>query len=186
MKKFALVSAVLLLSTGLVFATPGSNDTPTAPASVNDSVIVTAALQGYLSLINLTPSTTFLLDASGSNDKTVSVATANVATNLKNWKMVVTAASATGSDTSALVSTDGNAYRIPYKLLLAGSSGTITDWTAAYVPAAGLSESYHNRVTNGTTGETITMSVIYGPEDTASWFAGLTYTDTVTVTLSAL
>jgi hypothetical protein len=184
MKKFVLVAAVLLLTTGFVFATPGSSDTPsTTPIQLKTGdVVVTAALQGYLTLSGLTPTTTFLLNTAGA---TVSVADATVATNLRNWNMTITALSSTSTD-SALVSTDGNAYRIPYQLSLASADPTIGNWTAAYIKTGGISQDFHNRVSGGADGKLITLSITYGGEQTATWFAGLTYTDTITVTVKAL
>ena len=184
MKKFALVAAVLLLTTGFVFASPGSNDAPTAVPTASDTVVVTAALQGYLTLSDLTPATTFLLNTAGD---TVNVADATVATNLRNWNMTITANSSTSTD-SALVSTDGNAYRIPYQLSLTSADPTISsaDWSAAYIKTGGISKDFHSRVSGGADGKSITLSITYGGEQTATWFAGLTYTDTITVTVKAL
>jgi hypothetical protein len=187
MKKFALVAAVLLLTTGFVFAESVPWSLPN-PANATSNVIVKAALGGYLTISNMTAETDITLNTSGD---TKQVATANVATNLKNWTLKVNATSAaSGSQTSALVTTDGGtSYRIPYTLTLVGpgNGSTIgsTVWSEKAIPSAGLIRSYSKRVTGGTGGEVVTLSVTYGAEDVANWFAGLVYTDTLTVTLSA-
>jgi len=49
----------------------------------------------------------------------------------------------------------------------------------------GISKSYHTRVTNGSTGETITLSIKYGRRRCTNWYAGLVYQDSITVTLAA-
>ncbi|MEN6399636.1 MAG: hypothetical protein ABFC74_04570 [Rectinema sp.] len=183
MKKFALVAAVLLLSTGFVFAVPGSFP-PADPSSVNASVVVKAALGGYLTISDMTSETDIVLNTAG---ETKQVATAQVATNLKNWTLSVTAASAasTGQE-GALVATDGGAsYRIPYKFTLVGETTIGTAFGEEEIAFGGISKSYHTRVTNGSTGETITLSIKYGAEDVANWYAGLVYQDSITVTLAA-
>lgn len=183
MKKFALVAAVLLLSTGFVFAVPASFP-PANPSSVNASVVVKAALGGYLTISNMTSETDIVLNTAG---ETKQVATAQVATNLKNWTLSVTAASAasTGQE-GALVATDGGAsYRIPYKFTLVGETTIGTAFGEEEIAFGGISKSYHTRVTNGSTGETITLSIKYGAEDVANWYAGLVYQDSITVTLAA-
>jgi len=66
MKKFALVAAVLLLSTGFVFAVPASDSfPPTNPVSVNASVAVKAALAGYLTISGMTNETDIVLNTAG-------------------------------------------------------------------------------------------------------------------------
>ena len=59
MKKFALVAAVLLLSTGFVFA---GSFPPANPADVNASVVVKAALAGYLTISGMTNETDIVLN----------------------------------------------------------------------------------------------------------------------------
>ncbi|HNX73417.1 MAG TPA: hypothetical protein PK759_02125 [Spirochaetales bacterium] len=185
MKKFALVAAVLLLSTGFVFAVPASDSfPPTNPVSVNASVAVKAALAGYLTISGMTNETDIVLNTAG---ETKQVATAQVATNLKNWTLKVTAASAASSgQTGALVTTDGGAsYRIPYKFTLVGGTTIGSAFGEQEIAFGGISKSYHTRVTGGSTGETITLSIKYGAEDVANWYAGLLYQDSITVTLAA-
>ena len=183
MKKFALVAAVLLLTTGFVFAAAPTFP-PAAPNDAAASVIVKAALPGYLTIGSMTSETDIVLNTAG---ETKQVATAKVATNLKNWTLKVTAASASASgQTSALVTTDGSSsYRIPYKFTLVGGTTIGTPFSEKEIVYGGISNSYHTRVTNGSDGETITLSIGYGKEDVANWYAGLVYQDTITVVLSA-
>lgn len=183
MKKFVLVAAVLLLTTGFVFAVPATFP-PVAPSNVDASVVVKAALAGYLTISGMTSETDIVLNTAG---ETKDIATAKVATNLKNWTLKVTATSAAASgQTGALVTTDGGAsYRIPYKFSLVGETTIGTAFNKVDIVNGGISKSYHTRVTNGSTGETITLSIGYGAEDVANWYAGLVYQDTITVVLSA-
>ncbi|HOV94323.1 MAG TPA: hypothetical protein PLT87_05520 [Spirochaetales bacterium] len=181
MKKFALVAAILLLTTGFVFA---ADFPPAAPATVNASVAVKAALTGYLTISSMTSETDIVLNTAG---ETKQVATAKVATNLKNWTLKVTAASAASEgQTGALVTTDGSSsYRIPYKFTLVGGTTIGTPFNLVDITNSGNSHSYSTRVTGGSNGETITLSIKYEGEDTTNWFAGLLYQDTITVVLSA-
>ncbi|MCX7774546.1 MAG: hypothetical protein WHT81_04545 [Rectinemataceae bacterium] len=181
MKKLAIITAMVLLVTGFVF---GQTFPPAAPSNASDSVEVKAALVGYLTLSDMTELTKFTLNTAG---ETKQIATAKAATNLKYWTLKVTALSPinNGAD-SALVATAGtDTYRIPYTFTLVGGTTIGTAFDAQAIPFAGLTKSYSTRITGGSTGETITMSITYGAEDTANWYAGLVYTDTITVTLIA-
>ena len=174
MKKFALVAAVLLLTTGFVFA----------ESTNSDSVIVSATAAPYLDVLNMTASTTIVLNPAGAID--VSVATANIATNIKGWKMTITAASAaSGSATSALVGNDAAGSRIPYKLTVLGSNGgTIQNIAYQPIPATGIVGTYTSRAKGGVNGEGITLKISYDPENVDTWFANVTYQDTVVITLT--
>ena len=179
MKKFVLVAAVLLLTTGFVFATDFSLPNP---ASVDASVAVKAALGGYLTISGMTPETDIVLNTAG---ETKDIATAKVATNLKNWTLKVTATSAAASGQTGALVDPVNGYRIPYKFTLVGGTTIGTAFDKVDIANGGNSKSYTTRVTNGSTGETITLSIGYGAEDVANWYAGLVYQDTITVVLSA-
>ena len=92
----------------------------------------------------------------------------------------------TASETSALVSNDGaDSFRIPYSVTVAGGTTIGTAFSAAAIPAAGLSKVYAARVTGGSAGETVDVSITYGAENTSQWFSDYTYSDTITLTLSA-
>lgn len=173
MKKLAIITAMVVLVTGAVFALP--------PAA-SGSVVVEAALQGYLTLTEMTAKTQFTLNTAG---ETKQIATAKAATNLKSWTLMVTAASPiNGGANSALVANEGG-FRIPYTFTLVGGATIGTAFSNQAIPYDGLTKSYSTRITGGANGETITMSITYGAEDTEKWYAGLTYTDSITVTLMA-
>lgn len=181
MKKLAIITAMVVLVTGAVF---GQSFPPAAPSNASGEVQVQAALAGYLTLTGMTASTKFELNTAG---ETKVIATAEAATNLKSWTLKVTAVSPIeGGATSALVATAGSdTFRIPYTFTLVGGTTIGTAFNAQAIPFGGLTKSYTTRITGGTNGETITMSITYQAEDTANWYAGLVYTDTITVTLSA-
>lgn len=184
MKKFGLVAVLILVSLSAVFATDPllTSEPPAAaaaPTSKNQSVLVNAYLQGYLTLSDMTARHDFMLNTAGATEN---VANATIATNLKNWNLLLESTTADGTS-AALVNNESN--RIPYTVSLVGGSNIGTVWTNATLTNAKLEKQFTNRVSNGASGEPITLSITYGAEDVATWFSNMTYTDTLKITVKA-
>lgn len=183
MKKLFVLSILSLVVLGGAFAAdPDLNTTytpPAAPTSKEGSVVVNAYLAGYLTLSNMTTKHEFTLDTAGATE---AVANARIATNLKYWKLTLESLNADATS-AALVNADSN--RIPYTVTLTGGDTIGTLWSGSTLTAAKLSKNFATRVTGGAAGELVTLSITYGGEDTATWFANMQYTDTLKITVAA-
>ena len=188
MKKLVIVLMLSLAAVGFVSAQIAATTAAPLEAAMPanptpQSAVINAYLAGYLTLSNLTSRYDFMLNTAGD---TKDVATAKIATNLKNWDLNVKSLKADANN-SALVS-DTDALRIPYTLKLVGGTNIGTVWASEnIVQTTGITKNFTKRVSNGTDGEMITLSIIYGSEasNIDNWSSNMTYTDTLTVTVSA-
>lgn len=189
MKKFVLVSVLVLASFGFAF---GVDHTPAAPIEVSAKISPTfdvVATGGIL--LDLVEEGVVI----GSSQK---VADVTVNTNSRYWKLTVGSA-----NNGKLIATDGATYSIPYAFVLKGGAVAGANWAVAetvlntgiaaadapWVAAATATVAFNNRTTPGSTDALIGSIYYLGAlANAANWMsattsgAQLTYTDTVTVT----
>lgn len=168
MKKFILVAALALFVSGSAFAVDVLTNTTS----------VTATLASTLTIKTITASTNFSLNTAG-DTAGQSIGSVEIYTNRRNWKV--------GFTSTNLGKLMSSTYEIPYTVNFTGA-GNLTSIAATDQSLATAKEyTLATRTTFGqVAGDSIGMTIEYGAENATNWFAGLSYTDTITVTLTAL
>ena len=168
MKKFVLVVALFLISSGFVFAVDPAND---------DSLLITGTVSQHLWVTLGSDVVIEELNTLGGN---VSLGNAAIRSNIKSWYVRFKA------DKGALTLWDSTASDY-------ASGGQDIDYTFAFTDAVGNNDltTYGNplhfvrKTENGSNAEDFAMSITYAPQGADNWEAG-TYKDTISVQVTVL
>jgi len=164
--------ALALVASGMAFAAPTATGTLAVSGSITSSMTVTA-----------TPGTALSLDPAGSTAG-VAYGTVAVSSNRYSWKISLT--SANGGYLK-----NPSDKKIGYAIQISGTVGGQTVTVGDLTSTAGSWDvnKYSKNVSGKqTTAATMNTLIAWAAEDagtTSNWVDGTTYTDTVTITLTA-
>lgn len=189
MKKFGLVAVLLVISATFAFAVdpvPG-----TSPITSDEgSLILNATVQKFIDLNIVASGNNFTLTADGLSAHEVGVATFK--SNYKKWLVQVKSTSGsflvrdTADDPEGATMTE----KIAYTFAFVKGTGA-HDWPTTYValptnyPATAGAGYYAQTGKTIIAGEAVSMKINIAAQDTSTFWDGGSYTDTISVQISA-